>query len=65
MGGVGRRSCVRLASYISGSKYHYLSTAYGPGSGSREELKEVLVECGLRDSPCVLLVTEVLGESVS
>lgn len=67
MGGVGRRSSVKLASYISGCSYHQLTSSYGTPSecGTREELKEVVMECGVGNSPCVLLVTETLGECVS
>ncbi len=60
LGGVGRRSCVRLAGYISGCRYYQFSSSCGC-----EEAKEVVMECGVRGCPCVLLVTEVSGDSVS
>ena len=70
MGGVGRRSAVELASYIAGCEYHQLTL--GPtqnrtssiASQYKEDLKAVLMKCGVKDQPTVLVVAQAVGDQV-
>ena len=65
MGSVGRRSYVQLASYIAGCKYQQLTPGYQHStSETQEDLKPVLLECGVKNQPFVLLVSEDIGEQV-
>ena len=75
-GGVGRRSCTKIAAYIAGCGYHQLAAATvvscpqqsagqegregragWRGAEWREELRSVLVECGVHCKPVVLLTS--------
>ena len=65
MGSVGRRSCVQLASYIAGCKYQQLTPGYQHStSETQEDLKPMLLECGVKNQSFVLLVSEDIGEQV-
>ena len=65
MGSVGRRSCVQLASYIAGCNYRQLTPGYQHStSETQEDLKPVLLKCGVKNQSFVLLVSEVIGEQV-
>lgn len=58
---MGKRSCAELSAYISKCNYHYLV----PESTSdiQDEIKDVVIQCGVSQQSTCLVATESLGST--
>lgn len=67
VGGSGRQSLTKLATYISGYKLYQISIAKGYGMNEwRENLRECLLYAGVKNKPIVFLFndTQIINESM-
>ena len=59
IGGVGKRSCLQLAAHITECQYHFLALDYNQNEADcKEELKAILVQCGVEEKQTVLVTSE-------
>ena len=59
--GVGKRSCAKLSTYISKSNYHCLVPE--STSNIQDEIKHVVIQCGVSQQSTCLVATENLGST--
>lgn len=60
-GGIGRRSCAQLACHIANCSYHCLTVCEKSPGEALEEVKSVVIQCGVTEKVTCLLATESLG----